>query len=77
MEDRLDEIFESRNLNGIGQKGLTSSEAKAAILQAFIEELPMLKLAEYTVDGKRCVVDESIGWNRAIEAVKKRLGGGE
>lgn len=81
MEDKLDEVFESFysraeiNATEIGWEVIREAEqqAKEQILQAFKDELPMLKLAEYSMNGQRCIIDENIGWNRAIETIKDRL----
>lgn len=74
LNDKLDEIFKSHNLNGIGQKGLTSSQAKAAILQAVEDSLPeddgMLEM--YGTAHQR---GYSHGWHDAIEAMQNKLKG--
>ena len=52
-------------------------DAQAAITDLVLESLPMLKLAEYSMHGQRAVIDENMGWNRAIEVVRKQIEGGK
>ena len=51
--------------------GKPIDEAAEAILDLLDKSLPMLKMAEYSMNGQRCIIDENIGWNNAIEAVRK------
>ena len=88
LSDKLDEILDNygnwvaycENPENYGhtppRKGrVTDQQAKEQILEAILDCLPQLKLAEYTVDGKRCVIDKAMGWNDAIRDIKDRLEG--